>query len=527
MSKQRTRLALAGAAALALIAWISCSGPGAPEPSGPPDSPEADGALVRRPRPSREREVPSAVSEEEPPVAETPAPAPAQPEPAPPARGPRRLEVRVLAPREPAPPPVIPKPAAAEGREGVVVGPEGGVPGGMRMEGWTKWKPVPEKGTVTLRGRVLDAAGQPLEGAEILRVDPAAGGADGEVVEFRHIRPVARSQRDGSCEAVEQPARAVRLAANYPRVMNRPRGLLLHALVSVDPRENEVVAGLELRVPVDARDFGGVAGRVLDDEGAPVRCRVFAGFEEARTDAAGRFRLASVPAGDAEVLVSEYGFRPFREVVPVRPGAETSLEIRLEPRAAGALEVAGVVRDRAGAPLAGVRVWCGGVTNVSRNGATGADGTFRFRRLPAAKGSETYTVSVMSAPDDAGVFPTSLRGIVPPRQDVVLVVERSVMLRIRVQDAVSLAPLARFNVSLERERVIDGERRVVPFRTATLYEEDGTWTVPVPAGGEVTLFVEAPEHRPFHGAVDVPEGGGEGGGDGDGEYEVTIAMQRE
>jgi len=101
------------------------------------------------------------------------------------------------------------------------------------------------------------------------------------------------------------------------------------------------------------------------------------------------------------------------------------------------------------------------------------------------------------------VFPRSVQDVPVPSRDFEVRVERSIELRVVVIDGETRESLRSFNVELSRESVIDGLATTRPFRSASLYEEDGTWRVPVPVG-RLVLFVETPDHRPFHGAVDVP-----------------------
>ncbi|MHC4821432.1 MAG: RNA polymerase sigma factor, partial [Planctomycetota bacterium] len=85
----------------------------------------------------------------------------------------------------------------------------------------SKWHPVPEKGTVTLKGRVLDRLGNPLAGAVIQRLDPGAIGDEGDVVSFRHIKGIGKTDDRGRFEIPGQPARVFRLQGNYLRTMHR------------------------------------------------------------------------------------------------------------------------------------------------------------------------------------------------------------------------------------------------------------------------------------------------------------------
>lgn len=507
----------AGVIALALLALIFCKSDGAVPTSAPKH--ETDTAATS----PRKRPAPEPAKPEEPaPAATTVATAPATTAPS----GPTRLTLRMLAPRAPEPAPDMPGKRTVDASGQVVkIDSEsgertiqlGGADGGMAVVGWEKWKPVPEKGTVTLKGRVLDARGEPLEGADVLRIDPEAGGRDGDVVDFRHIQEIGRTGRDGAFTFEQQPARPYRLAANWRSTMNRPRGLLFAGLVAVEPKDGQTLERIELRVPINASDFGAVTGRVTDEDGTPVRAIVSVGLAGTQSGRDGRFRLDAVPVGTQRVEADCFALRPATRTVTVSAAGEVTADFVLAAASTGPHEISGVVKDDDGAPVAGIDVWCGGTEDVSRFAVTASDGTFRFTRLPAPPEGLSYSLSLMPDPEKPAFLLAQVHDIHPPKTGLVVVAERTVPLRIVVRDAATGAALPLFNVSLERRVAENGEEKLVPFRTATLYEEDGAWDVMV-ARGETVLFVEAPDHKPFHAAVDVPASKGE--------YEVVVEMQR-
>jgi RNA polymerase sigma-70 factor (ECF subfamily) len=510
----QTKAVIAAAAVVAvLLFWWSADGaPPAPQPKA-----HAEEAIVPAPRAAPVRRTPAAdetatTTESAPPAAPAPV--------APVASGPKRLPVRLieLTPADPA----AEAGGGADRRGGAIAGAgeAGGVMlgGGVAIEadGWTKWKPVPEKGTATLRGKVVDSTGAPLGGAEILRVDPAAGGADGDIRDYRHITPIGETAADGTFSLAAQPARAYRLVANWHHAMNRPAGLLLSGLVPVEPRENQTVAGIELRVPVDPRDFGAVTGRVVDDDGAPVATtigviRPYVG--DAASGADGRFRLSPILAGETEIVVDDYDYRPIRRTVAVRAGAETDVELRLTQKLSGPHEIDGFLRDTDGRPVAGVPILCGGMQDLYRRRTTGADGSFRFRHLPSPPDGTSFYLSVFSD----GIVLKTVNGIAAPTHGFVFEVERSVKLRLLIRDAATSAALPIFNVTISRAVEKDGATIMEPVVVTTRHEEDGIWTAEVPRG-PLTLFVEAPEHRGFNGTVEVPREGAD--------FEALIEMQR-
>ena len=449
-------------------------------------------------------------------------PAPAAPAVVParePVGGPRRLAIRVLPPREPEAAPDIPgrRVLDASGQVVAIEAPderdaagEINVGGGtMRSAGWTKWKPVPETGSVTLSGRVVDLLGAPLAGAEVVRVEREAGGSDGDVVDYTHMVVIGETRADGTFEIREQPARGYRLASNWHETMGREGGLLLHGLVAVEPREGERLTGLRLEVAVTARDFGAVTGRVLDEDGEPLRQPVSCGYVSAMSSARdGSFRLWPVPAGAATIVCDDYGAAPTTRRVTVRAGLDTEIEIRVTPAATGDLEISGVVIDDDESTVAGLPFWCGGIEDVSRRTLTGPDGSFRFRHLPPAPKGQSYSLSTLALHQEVNVLHRTVPGFAAPSRDLVFRVERTVPLRIVLRDAATLSPLPLFNVSVERDEVVDGTPTRVRFEYAALHEPDGSWTVRVPRT-EIILFAEAPDHRPFHGAVTIPRDGGD------------------
>jgi hypothetical protein len=507
MSTQ-TKVAAAAAVLLALVVlWWTRDG-GEPAPAAPKTVAEATPAPAPAPRaPHR------AGAEEDTATTAESAPTPAAAAPVA-ATGPKRLEVREVRHGEVGP--AVGAPEASSGpRTGEVtisLGASGGG-GAFADAGWTKWKPVPEKGTATLTGKVLDATGAPLAGAQILRVDPAAGGRDGDVRDYRHITPLGESAADGTFTFAAQPARAYRLVANWHETMSRPTGLLLSGLVAVEPQDKQTLVGIVLRVPVDPREFGAVTGRVVDDEGAPVATVLFVGYVSVKSGDDGRFRLAPVHAGDADVAVSDYDFRPSSQRVTVKAGADTETEVRVVRKVTGPHDIDGFVRDADGKPVMGVPMMCGGVDDLCRRQVSGADGSFRFRHLPPAPEGQSYYVCV----NGPGVVLKTVQGIAAPAHGLAIVAERAAKLRVVVRDAATGAVLPLFNVSAGRRVVEDGQTIVEPVMQSTEHEESGEVVVDVPPC-ELELVVEAPERRAFHCAVTVPKEPGE--------YEVRVEMQR-
>jgi hypothetical protein len=164
----------------------------------------------------------------------------------------------------------------------------------------------------------------------------------------------------------------------------------------------------------------GISGRVLDDNGDPVRdIRVGAivpsGDEvaSAHTDSMGRYRLAPgsgryrIKAHDQYAQEwpgkVEYGPTIYPDIVDARPGAEVvGIDIRLQPRRGGSL--GGVVTGA----LPGERVTVKYIARIDRGeswneAAAAEDGSFAFTRLrpgsyrlfaEAASGAQTTVIRV-------------------------------------------------------------------------------------------------------------------------------------
>lgn len=90
-----------------------------------------------------------------------------------------------------------------------------------------------------------------------------------------------------------------------------------------------------------AQDVGILYGTVRDSAtGAPVaEARVAAAGRTASTDAAGRYRLAGVPAGTAVVSARRLGYEPAAATVPLAPGDSVRVDFSLAPRSLGLVPV--------------------------------------------------------------------------------------------------------------------------------------------------------------------------------------------
>jgi hypothetical protein len=141
----------------------------------------------------------------------------------------------------------------------------------------------------------------------------------------------------------------------------RPEYVRLAPLLPVEPR---LLLGLGVRMTIGAAAPPPPAasapattllrGTVKDAEGAAVTAtlslRVGAETRDVQTDGDGRFVLAGVPRGSAQLSVTGEGFEPIEQTVQLDQ-VERALELRVERRVFAA-QLRGLVRSFAGAPLA-------------------------------------------------------------------------------------------------------------------------------------------------------------------------------
>jgi protocatechuate 3,4-dioxygenase beta subunit len=189
--------------------------------------------------------------------------------------------------------------------------------------------PVP----LSVGGLVLAPGRAPVAGARV--TIRAESGALPEVVAFTE----ALTGSDGSFRAANAPsgprAIEVRSAGYAPFARGSPAGRLDERI--------EVALG------------GGAVGLVTDPAGHPAGgAIVFSEGVAAETDASGRYRLSGIPAGGRTIeAVSGEAFVSRRTDVPVRAGAESGVNLRLE----AAASIGGTVIDAISRrPIASARV---------------------------------------------------------------------------------------------------------------------------------------------------------------------------
>ncbi len=217
-----------------------------------------------------------------------------------------------------------------------------------------------------LAGKVVDAAGAPLAGAQLALEPP-----EGFMRRFDAVLD-ATERTDAHATSDAAGAFALQKSADLPgaRVVAKLDGFET-AVVEIQPGSDPALV-VEMRPK--RSDTGEIEGRVVDTDAKPVaEAFVSLGQRTAVTDSRGEFRLATAGAENAVDLVAIHPaflpgrFRAERDASNGRPVWPSSVVVRL---GGPPLAIAGTVVDESGKPRADVRIW---IEDPTRFGVLGED----------------------------------------------------------------------------------------------------------------------------------------------------------
>ena len=237
-----------------------------------------------------------------------------------------------------------------------------------------------EDRTPEIRGRILDADGNPVLGAAIRLVLPRP-----PFTVFRE----AKSDASGAFSFARVRAPAVRVVADHD-----PDGVVSSGeLRTAEGQTREITlvlsAASAVRGTVVDGDGHPVAGAALSVEGIPWIVRT------ATSDEAGAFRLATVPEEAASLVAVARGYRSARVALSGRSGQD---ELVVRVRLTAAAPAYGDVRDEDGNPARARVVACEGEPSEART-TSADDGTFTLP--PSAIGCNAVADHDEHAPSDA------------------------------------------------------------------------------------------------------------------------------
>lgn len=347
------------------------------------------------------------------------------------------------------------------------------------------------RGDATIRGRVIDADGVPVEGAVVCRMPLDVDRKESTVLSFEFITEIAKTGPDGTFEAGMQEHGTFYLVANYARLMNRPRGMETRDAVVVQVAEKGTAEGITLEIPVQVGELVPLRGVVTDAEGRPVQgAQVFLDYLELRTDAAGKFDAGKVPVGTRNVIVRRTGYEELEGTVEAARGQENVAQLVLELKEAGELRLAGQVLDQAGTPVAGATVYLNAPNETVRSVKTDAQGQYAFDKLPARLSEGGCTITVWAD----GHFPKHVKEVPVPADPFGIRVDRAVRLLVKVKSRATGEPLQQIRGEARREIAEGGKTEFRMFRSWSVFKEDGILDdLDVPAG-KIQIELEAPGH---------------------------------
>jgi RNA polymerase sigma-70 factor (ECF subfamily) len=381
--------------------------------------------------------------------------------------------------------------------------------------GWTKYAPPPRhRGEATLKGRVLDSAGTPVEGAEIYRMPLDVDREASTVVSFEFLTKVAKTGADGTFAAGKQEHGTFLLVANYQRRMNRPRGMETRDAVVVQVQEKGTAENLVLRLPFNVGESVPLRGVVTDADGKPVRgAQVFLDYQELRTGADGAFDAGKVAVGTHSVVVRRTGYVQLEGEVVAERGRDNVAKLVLELERSGELRLAGLVLDTEGNPVKDATVYLNNSSRTIRRVRTDDKGAYAFEKLPEELADGGCSINVWVS----GYFPKRVNDVPVPADPYEIRVDRAHRLLVKVVSDADGSPLQQTRGEARREMVVDGRAEFRMFRSWSTFKEDGVLDLTAPAG-KLQLEIEAPGHAVTTLVIEVS------GGDEPQEIEVRLPI---
>jgi hypothetical protein len=247
-------------------------------------------------------------------------------------------------------------------------------------ETWTPAPaPVAEDRTPEIRGHVLDANGDPVDGATVRLVSASAA---------YHIERDTKTDRGGAFSLAHVAPGLVRVVAEHG----------VDGVVTSAPLRVAELQTLELTLVLSAA--GAVRGTVVDGQERPVAGALLSvegmpWIVSATSDAAGAFRLTTVPAEATALVAVARGFRTGRARLGTRSD-KVERNVRLVLTAADPID--GEVRDDEDTPMSARVVACEAQASEATT-QSAADGTFQ---LPAsAIGCQVVAEHAELAPSQA------------------------------------------------------------------------------------------------------------------------------
>jgi protocatechuate 3,4-dioxygenase beta subunit len=356
----------------------------------------------------------------------------------------------------------------------------------------SKYAPPPGyRGESVVSGRVLDAAGTPVEGAEVYRMPLDTDREATTVVSYEFLTKIATTDKEGEFVAERQAHGTFLLVANFQRCLNRPGGMETRDAIVVRLQERDRTENLLLQLPFNVGEFVALRGVVSDAEGRPVRgAQVFVDYQECRTGADGRFDAGRVPVGEHAVVVHRLGYKALETEVVADRGRENVARLMLEFEETGELRLAGQVLDTRGRPVANAVVYLNADVRTVRRVSTDGTGEYAFEKLPQRLEKSECSVNVSAA----GYFPRRVDDVRVPADPFEIRIERAYPLVLKVISDATGEPLPQTRGEARREDTTAGPVKYRVFLTWSSYREGGVHDDLLVPAGNIQLEVEAPGH---------------------------------